>query len=120
MVAMKRIFGVLILGITVFDSWLGWLCVKAAHHTYPFSVPFVVTIVICSCVGLVAVGMNTRATSLIHNGLVMLSLIPYFLAVGNWPGGDDGPGMGMVFIIGPTLLAATALAFISTIRLLEE
>jgi hypothetical protein len=110
--------GILILGISLLDSWLGWLCARAARDTYSFMIPFVVAIVTCSLVGVVAVGMNTRATRLLQNGLVVLSSVPYLLI--KWPGDDDGAGMIMGVLVGPTLLAAVAMAFFSTVRILEE
>lgn len=119
-VVMNRTFSTIILGLTVFASLLGLLCVNVAQRTYPFAIAFVVTIIICSFAGMVAVGKNTRTASLVQNGFVVSSFVLFILAVMHWSHGDDGPGMIMVGGIGPMLLFATVLATISTVLALKN
>ena len=112
---MNRVISGVILGITALDLLLGYACVHAAQHTYPFSVPFVVTIVLCFPRRYCGSRQEHSRGDPVQNGSVALSIILLFLAVANWPGGDDGPGMLMVGGIGPTLLSAAVLAIVSTV-----
>jgi hypothetical protein len=104
-----------ILGLTSFCALFGHYLVHEARGTYPYTVPFVTTAFLCSLVGLVAVVKNTRGLSLIQNALAVLTVVLYELAAANWPGGDDGPGLGFAVIVAPVYLGAL-LAISSTIR----
>jgi hypothetical protein len=117
---MQKALAATIFGITVLDSLLGYLCVHAAHHTYMFAIFFVVTTVICASAGINALDRNTPAARTAQNGFVLLSFVFLIVAVAHWPGDEDGPGMILAWVIGPTLLVAVILAIISTISLLRS
>jgi hypothetical protein len=112
---MNRIFAAIVLGITMLDALIGLLSIHAAQRIYPFSAPFAVAIVVCVLAGMIATGTNSRLACLVQNASVAVSFVLFVLAVMNWSGGDDGPGMLMVGGVGPTLLPAAILAVISTI-----
>ena len=107
----------MILVLTVVVAFFGYVCVHFAHDTYPFAIPFVATAVLCSLAGVFAVVKNTRrAASVPQNGLVVITVVLYVLAVANWSGGDEVPGMILVGMVGPTLLLSAVLAIVSTIQ----
>lgn len=71
-----------------------------------------VTTVVCSLLGVAAVITNYRTIIVTQSGLVFLSIVMFVLTVANWSGGDDGPGMILIALVGPALLlgAITAIA----------
>jgi hypothetical protein len=112
---LNRVFSAIILGLTIFDSLLAHVCIHVAQRIYPYSLLFLVSVIISSLAGIFAIVKKTVAVSLIQNSIVILSLVLFAVTVAHWSGGDDGPGMILVIVIGPTLLMAALLALISTI-----
>jgi hypothetical protein len=111
---MQRAFAGVILGLTLFGSALGYLCVHSAHYITPYSIPFACVILLCSCVGGIALISNSRSACLLQNGLVLASFILLVFTIRHWPGGDDGRGMLLVGGVGPTLFSALIIAGVST------
>jgi hypothetical protein len=117
---MQRVFSAVIFGITTLDWLFGLLCVNGARHTYPYLVSFVVTLTACFVVGLAAISHNRLALCLIQNGCVVLSFVLFVPAMLHVPGGDDGLGGCMAWIIGPTLLSVVVLAIVSTAFMVRD
>ena len=106
-----------ILGLTIGSSLLGLLCIQMAQRIYPFAVPFIITVAMCSLAGIVALVKNRRPMFVLQDGLMALSVVFFVLAVLNWSGGDDGPGMILVGVVGPLMLIGAVLAIVSLIRM---
>jgi hypothetical protein len=111
----QRVFSSLILAITLLGCLIGLQCVHVAQHIYPYAIPFVVATVTCCVVGVIAVSRNALAVCLTQNTLVVVASAILILAIKNWPGGDDGPGMILVGIGVLAFLPATILAIIASI-----
>jgi hypothetical protein len=112
---MNRVFSFALLLLTIHTLLLGGFCVALAQRIYPFAIAFVVAAAICLLFGAAAVVWNGRVTSLAQNGCVAATVVLFVLAVLHWSGGDDGPGMLLVGVVGPIQLAASVLAVVSTI-----
>lgn len=109
-----------ILGLTICSSLLGCRCIQVAQRIYPFAVPFVITVAMCSLAGVVAVVKDRRPIIFIQDGLLALSVVFFVLAVANWSGGDDGPGMILVGGVGPLILMGAVLAIGSVFQLARK
>ena len=95
-------------------------CIRTAHDKNSFAIPFVVTIVLCSVAGLVAVFSDRHQAKLLQNAFVGLSLVLFVLCVFNWSHGDDGQGMILIGGVGPSLLGAALLSLFSTAKVLQD
>jgi hypothetical protein len=115
---MQRVFSALILAATLFGCLIGLRCIHVAQHVYPYAIPFVIATIVCCLVGTIAVITNTVAVCLTQNTMVVVSFGLFMLTVRNWPGGDDGPGMALMWLGGMTFLPATGLSLIASITTL--
>ena len=115
---MMKVLSLGILAVTLLSLCLAALCVQAAQGTYPYSGAFIIVLVVASTVGGVAVLRGKLLLYLLQNALTVLAFAKFILAVSNWPGGDDGPGMILIAGVGPLLLAATVISIGSAIVLL--
>lgn len=113
-----RVINWVIVYVTLGSSLVGGLCVFGAHGIYPFAVPFIVTLVICFLVGVVAGIVNRLPLIILQDCLVVLAVVLFGLTVTNWSGGDDGTGMILVGIVGPLLLIDLILAVVSAVLVL--
>lgn len=81
---------------------------------YPFTLPFIVLVGICttlSIIGLVA----QRARSAVFwvvTPLHGILFLPFRFAMKRWPGGNDGPGMAWLFLLGGGSCIAGLLALV--------
>ena len=77
-------------------------------------------LVLCLFSCITAIRNDTRTAKLIRNGFVALSAIIFIFTVSKWPGGDDGPLIGLVCIVGPFLFFEMVLSTISTISIFKD
>ena len=105
-----------ILLYTGIATGLGSLCISMGQRIYPFSIPFIVTLIMCFIAGFIAIIKHTFVARLVQNLLVILSFAFFVLVVANWPGGDDGPGMLMIGGVGPALLYSLVLAIFQNFK----
>jgi uncharacterized protein (TIGR03067 family) len=114
---MNRTFSILILVITIWDSLLGHMCVQIGHHTIPFTIPFFVTSVLCSIIGVVAVVANKQLVVVAQYVFYVISVILFFFAFNNISRGDsEVQRMSLAGGIGPILLSGMGLVIYSSIK----
>ena len=83
-------------------------------HFYPFTKPFIFLsglIVVLAIWGIV----QQKARKAIFWSAVTLHgllYLPYRYAINRWPGGDDGPGMAWVFLVGGGSYIAALIAVV--------
>lgn len=114
----QRTFSALILSVTILGGLVAILSVTAAHHARPYAVAFAVAIAACCFLGVLAVVKKTFGIFLVQNAMVVLSVVFFVFAVGEWPSGDDGGKMAFIIFGGLTMLPAAGLAVILTIVIL--
>ena len=119
---MNRLIDVAILVNTCICMMLGTWCIYNPKHTYiyPFAIPFPIILLLCLVSCIIAVCNDTLRAGLIRNGFLALSVIAYIFTVYKWPGSDDGPGMALVWIVGPFFILEMYLGVISTVFIFKE
>ena len=101
-------------GLVIIGVWSGVLLLLSLTFggCYSFALPFILSAGLC--VLLVVLGLiwkQLRATAFwVVMPLHGLLFFPYRYAIARWPGGDDGPGMAWLILVGGGSLIAAFLA----------
>ncbi len=107
--------GLIIQGaLAAFLLLVGLLCVAAAQRFYPATLPFLIAATVCVVLAIIGISLPGKR-ALMFWGLTLLHgslFFPFWLAMTHWPGGDDGPGMMWMILVGGGACLAGALAVV--------
>lgn len=117
MTARSWLMSLVVLAIMLFDLWLGIMCIRAARHPNPFSIPFLASMTICSLSAIVAVIYHNQITRCIQNSLYGLAVVAYVLLASQWHSDDDGAGTILMIIVGPSLFIPAIVFMASALRI---
>ena len=110
---MARAVNVALLVVVCVIVMLATWCIHRAHHISPLAIAFVVTLWLWLLSCIAAICSDNYTAHLIQDGLMALSFILFIPTVFGWPGGDDGSGMGLVWLVGPCILFGMVLEVFS-------
>lgn len=102
-------------GLAALLLLIGLLCVAASQRFYPATIPFLTAAVMCLFLAIRGLCVPAKASLMfwLLTPLHGLLFFPFWFAMSRWPGGDDGPGMIWVTIVGggSCLAGVTSLVF---------
>lgn len=89
-------------GLAAFLLLVGLLCVASSQRFYPATLPFLTAAAACVLLAVRGVRVPDKATPMfcVLTPLHGLLFFPFWFAMSRWPGGDDGPGMIWLTIVG--------------------
>ena len=110
---MNRAVNVALLVMVCITVMLATLSIHKAQHIHPLAIALIVTLGLCSLCCIAAVFSDSSTARYIRNGLLALSLVLLIVTAASWPGGDDGPLMGLMWLVGPFILFGMVLGVLS-------
>jgi hypothetical protein len=89
------------------------LLLSSQSGFYTFTIPFILLSFCTFVVGICGLAIQNKRSAFFVSSLIILALliIPYSIAVSQWPPDDDGIGIGWSFILGGGVLLALLFAF---------
>jgi hypothetical protein len=103
-------------GLAALLLLVGLLCVAASQRFYPATIPFLTAAATCVFLAVRGVRVPDKAPLMfwIITPLHGLLFFPFWFAMSRWPGGDDGPGMIWLTIVGggSCIAGVTSLVFV--------
>jgi hypothetical protein len=89
-----------------------------SEYFYLFTLPFIIDSALIVILAITAGLFDRFAKPLFWTVLCLhgLLFLPFFFAHNRWPGGDDGPGLAWLMLIGSGSFVALILAFVFMAR----
>ena len=83
-------------------------------HFYPFTKPFIFSSGFIVVLAIWGIAQQEARKVIFWSAVTLQGLLylPYRYAINRWPGGDDGPGMAWVFLVGGGSYIAALIAVV--------
>ena len=103
-------------GLAALLLLVGLLCEAASQRFYPATIPFLTAAATCVFLAVRGMCVPDKAPRMfwLLTPLHGLLFLPFWFAMSRWPGGDDGPGMFWLTVVGggSCLAGGTSLVFV--------